>query len=200
MTAEQISLYVSYRAFWCQSLGSRPTQVQDVFILVPRLFGTTPCCLSVQPFPLLPSRKIWRHISLTWPFLHRHRHAEWPVHVTELFLRFCCWTLILLLRHWAWFHRGYWRYRNLIDGLIDWTNPAKSAQNIGVIFEEISPSAHMYRQSPAHVFTISGIWDCFSDVFDNTAFHPTLACGAFIESLRGIFLHEVSLLLFFPLV
>ena len=38
---------------------------------------------------------------------------------TELFPRFCCWTLIWLSRHWAWLRRGYWRNRSLIDWLID---------------------------------------------------------------------------------
>ena len=34
------------------------------------------------------------------------------------------WTPIWLLRHWAWLRRGYWRYRNLIDWLIDvWPAP-----------------------------------------------------------------------------
>ena len=48
----------------CRSLGSRPTQTQELFTLVPRLFGTTYYCLSIQPFQLLPSRNIWRHTSL----------------------------------------------------------------------------------------------------------------------------------------
>ena len=104
----------------CQSLGSRQILVQELFTLVPHLFGTTSCCLSIQPFQLLPLRNIWRHISLTWPFPHRYRHARWPVDVTELFPRFCCWTLIWLSRHWAWLRWGYWRYRNLTDWLIDW--------------------------------------------------------------------------------
>ena len=39
------------------------------------LFGTTSRCLSVQPVQLLPSRNIWRHISLIWPFPHRYRHS-----------------------------------------------------------------------------------------------------------------------------
>ena len=39
---------------------------------------------------------------------------------TELFPRFCCWTLIWLSRHWAWLRRGYWLYRSLNDWLIDW--------------------------------------------------------------------------------
>ena len=37
----------------CRSLGSRPTQVQELFTLVLRLFGTTCHCLSAQPFQLL---------------------------------------------------------------------------------------------------------------------------------------------------
>ena len=105
------------------ALGSRPTQVQELFTLVLRLFGTTSHCLSVQPFQLLPLRNIWKHISLTWPFLHRHWHVRWPVDVMELFLWLCCWTLNRLLCHWAWLYRGYWRYRSLIDWLIitlDW--------------------------------------------------------------------------------
>ena len=80
----------------CQSIGSRPIQAQELFTLVPHLFGTTSCCLSVKLFQLLPSRNIWRNISLTWPFPHRHRHDQCPVDVTELFLRFWCWTLIRL--------------------------------------------------------------------------------------------------------
>ena len=32
----------------------------------------------------------------------------------------CCWALIWMSCHWAWLRRGYWRYRNLIDWLIDW--------------------------------------------------------------------------------
>ena len=90
----------------CPCLGSRPTQVQELFTLVPRLFGTTSRCLSAQPFQLLPLRNIWRHISLTWPIRHRYRPAPWPVDVTELFPRVCCWTLIHLWRHWAWLCRG----------------------------------------------------------------------------------------------
>ena len=39
----------------CQSLGSRSTQVQELFTLVLRLFGTTCRCLSTLPFQLLPS-------------------------------------------------------------------------------------------------------------------------------------------------
>ena len=46
-----------------------------LFNLVPRFFRTTCCCLSVQPFQLLPSRNIWRHISLTSPFPNRYQHG-----------------------------------------------------------------------------------------------------------------------------
>ena len=71
-------------------LGSRPTQAQEHFTLMPLLFRTTSRCLSVQPFQLLPSRSIWRHISLSWPFPHRHQHTRWPIDVMELLHRFCC--------------------------------------------------------------------------------------------------------------
>ena len=36
------------------------------------------------------------------------------------FLDFCFWTLIWVSRHWAWLRWGYWRYKSLIDWLIDW--------------------------------------------------------------------------------
>ena len=65
----------------CRSLESRPSQVQELFTLVAWLFGTICRCLSVQPFQLLPSRNTSRHISLTWPFLHKHHHDRWPVDV-----------------------------------------------------------------------------------------------------------------------
>ena len=39
---------------------------------------------------------------------------------TELYPRFCRWTLIWLSCHWAWLRRGYWRYRSLIDWFIDY--------------------------------------------------------------------------------
>ena len=51
----------------CQSLRSGPILVLELSTPVPRFFGTTSHCLSVQPFQLLPSRNIWRHISLTCP-------------------------------------------------------------------------------------------------------------------------------------
>ena len=42
----------------CQSLGSRPILVQELITLVPRLFGTTSHCLSIQQYQLLPLRNI----------------------------------------------------------------------------------------------------------------------------------------------
>ena len=75
-----------------QSLGSRPTPGQELFTLVHRLTWTSCCCLPIKIFQLLPSRNIWRHISLTWNF--PHRHARKPVDVMELFHWCCCWTLL----------------------------------------------------------------------------------------------------------
>ena len=103
----------------CRSLGSRPTQAQELFTPVSRLFGTTSRCLSAQTFQLLPSRNIWRRVSLTRPLPHRHQHMRLPVDATELFHRCCCWTLIQLL--WA-IEPGFARdieIRNLIDWLVD---------------------------------------------------------------------------------
>ena len=85
----------------CRFLGWRLTQVQELFALVPHLFGLSCRCLSAQPSQLLPSRNISRHISLSWPFPHR----QWHVDVTELLHQFCCWTPIQLLRYWAWLCR-----------------------------------------------------------------------------------------------
>ena len=68
-------------------------------------------CLSIQPFQLLPSRD-------TLDLGHRHTWCHGccaGVDATELFHRFCSWTLIRLSRHWAWPRRVYWRYRSLID-------------------------------------------------------------------------------------
>ena len=44
-----------------------------------------------------------------------------PYCLLMLLQRLRIWTPIWLLRHWAWLRRGYWRYRNLIDWLIDTT-------------------------------------------------------------------------------
>ena len=65
----------------CQSLGSRAILVLELSLLCPISLEQPPG-LSVQPVQLLPSRNIWRHISLIWPFPHRYRHSPWPVDVT----------------------------------------------------------------------------------------------------------------------
>ena len=52
--------------------------------------------------------------------VHNNRNSQLSSShsITELFTRFCCWTLIRLSRHWAWLRWRYWRYRSLIDWLI----------------------------------------------------------------------------------
>ena len=45
-----------------QSLGSRPILVLELFTLVPRLFGTTCRCFSVQPVQLLPKKYVKTHL------------------------------------------------------------------------------------------------------------------------------------------
>ena len=42
----------------CRSLELRPMLVQELFTLVPLLFGTTACYLSIQPLQLQPSRSV----------------------------------------------------------------------------------------------------------------------------------------------
>ena len=88
-------------------LGSSPTQAQEHFSLASLFFGTTCRCLvSCNVHKASQDTSLW------------HQHAQWPVDFTELLHRFCCWTLIRLLRHWAWLRWGYWHYRNVIDWLI----------------------------------------------------------------------------------
>ena len=74
-----------------------------------RHFGTTP---SPPPPPAVcPCSHFSCYLQQTsedtslWlgAFPHRHRHAGWPVDVTELFLQFYCWILIWLSHHWACF-------------------------------------------------------------------------------------------------
>ena len=75
-----------------------------VFTLVPRLFGATSVC-PLSHFSCYV-QETSEDTSLPPP-PHRRWHAQWPVDVTELFLRFCCWILIRLSCYWAWFHWGY---------------------------------------------------------------------------------------------
>ena len=100
-------------------LGSRSTQGQEHAILSLLPFGTTSRSLFVHPLQLGPSGNISEHISLTWSFRHRHQHAWCSVDVTQLLHRFCCWTPILVVKPLDLTSRGYCRYRNLIDWLID---------------------------------------------------------------------------------
>ena len=102
----------------CPSLGSRPTLAQGPSAHVPLLFGTTFHYLCVQPPRLPPSEDVSKHTFSTWPSPRRHRCALLPVDVAERLQRLCIWTPIWLLRHWAWLRRGYRRYRNLIDWLV----------------------------------------------------------------------------------
>ena len=71
-----------------QSLGSRPTQVQKHFTLVPLLLGTTCCCLSVQSFQLLHSRNIPRYTPLAWPFLIDTITPDSPLMLGNCFIDF----------------------------------------------------------------------------------------------------------------
>ena len=96
-------------------LRSGPTQAQELFTLVPCLFGTTCRCLSVQPYQLLPSRNISGHISLTWPPPIDTRTPDGLLMLWNCFIdlavehQFSGCTTEPRLR------RGYWRYRKLID-------------------------------------------------------------------------------------
>ena len=50
-------------------------------------------CLSFQPLQLQSLKNFSGHISLTWPFPHRHQHTRRPVDVMELL-----WSLDLVWR------------------------------------------------------------------------------------------------------
>ena len=75
----------------CWLPGSRPLQARGHFTLVPLPFGTTSHYLFAQPPQLQSSGNDSKHISLTWPFPHRHQHVQWPVDVVELLY----WFLLL---------------------------------------------------------------------------------------------------------
>ena len=69
--------------------------------------------------------------DLAFPFNHQH---TWQlIDAIEMFHQFSYWTLIWLSRHPVWLHQGYWRYRNLIDWLIDsknWLEPKAFIENM----------------------------------------------------------------------
>ena len=91
----------------------------------PSLWNNVP--LSVRSAVSVPTlRNIRRRNSSTWPCPNRYRHAWWPVDVTALSSRFCCWTLVLCFQetlqrgpHPSWdfkyatdtrrFHAVHWR-------------------------------------------------------------------------------------------
>ena len=97
----------------CWSQASSQVRVKlGCFTLVP----LPSCSMSIQPPQLQPSENVSRHISLTWPFLHRHQHTWWPFDVAVQLYRYCCQTLLRLLHHW-----GYWGCRNF-----DWLDTSVS--------------------------------------------------------------------------
>ena len=100
----------------CWSLGSRPTQAQELFAVVLCLFGTTCHCLSIQPFSRDRQEESQDKFLWLGLFPHRYRHAWWPVDVTVRFLWFYYWTLIWLSCHWAWLCWGYWCYKTAMIG------------------------------------------------------------------------------------
>ena len=66
----------------CWSLGSRQTQVQERFTLVPYLPGTTCCCLSFSHFKATFTKHLKTNIFDLY-FPHRHLNAWWIVNITE---------------------------------------------------------------------------------------------------------------------
>ena len=84
----------------CRTLESRPTQAQRYITLAPLPFQTAPTiCLFRH---LNCNHQEMSQNTFVWPGLPPiDTRARWPVDVKELLHRFCCWTLIRLLRHWA---------------------------------------------------------------------------------------------------
>ena len=107
--------------FWVGTLWSRynrqqtsvPWRLEVVIFYLSDWYGRS----SKLSFQLRPSRNISRHISLTWSFPHRHQHARFPVDVTELLHRLCCWTPDSAVAQRNLASPRYWRYRNMIDWL-----------------------------------------------------------------------------------
>ena len=93
----------------------------EPFTLVPLLIRNNLRQSVLSAISVASFKKHLKAHLLDLAFPLRHRNAWYAVDFTELFLRFCCWTLIQLSHHWAWLCWGYWHYRNLIDWLIDWT-------------------------------------------------------------------------------
>ena len=110
---------VSSRLDYCNSLlsGIAETDVTKLHRVLNRLARVvTKSSRFTHSVPLLRALH-WLLVIYRVP--RRHRCAQLTVDVTEWLQRLCIWTPIWLLRHWAWLRRGYWRYKNLIDWLID---------------------------------------------------------------------------------
>ena len=70
---------------------------------------------SLSSRSLRSNKKCLKHIFLTWfaPVDTNMPGGSLMLQNCKLY-RFCCWTLILLVRHWTWVHRDIW----LVDWLI----------------------------------------------------------------------------------
>ena len=80
----------------------------------------------VQPTwgSLVDTRAVGPHMSQNIPFqlgspILPRRHRCGLLMLQNILQRLCIWTPMWLLCHWAWLCRGYWRYKNLIDWLME---------------------------------------------------------------------------------
>ena len=74
----------------------------------------------------------YHYTTLTYYAPHSHQHTRWPVDVMELLDRFCCWTRIWLDAPLSLARTGYWRYRNLIDWLINYLHKPQTSYSSSV--------------------------------------------------------------------
>ena len=102
----------------CSLRAKTNTGARTFRACTPSLWNNLPLSVHSATADASFGRHLKRHLfDLT--FLQRHQDTRWPIDVMELLHQFCRWTLIWLLRHWAWLQQGYWRYRNMIGWLID---------------------------------------------------------------------------------
>ena len=129
----------------CQSLGSRPTQAQELFYsCAPSLWNNLTLSVysasSVTTFKIHLKTSLWIGLcAIDTP------HTRWPVDITELLHQFCCWTPIWLSCHWAWLCWGYWCCRNLI---VCWNRRRKLTL---WAISNIKPSIYFFRYLVHHV-------------------------------------------------
>ena len=85
--------------------------------------------LSVISAVLVATFKNTYHDSCLWLGLSPTNTSmpDGLLMLQKLFLRFYCWTPIWLPGHWVWLCWGYWRYRKVIDWLIDSCHLIKTA-------------------------------------------------------------------------